>query len=141
MAAVEWLRELLAAGPMLTKDIETASKEAGMSMATVRRAKDELGIQPRKQSFSGAWEWALPAVAQHDSDHPRCSTQKRDEHLGESPYENSTIPAQKPEDAQVRLELSVLGNTPVSTLGQRCGRSLRVGRTRRGLRRRWKARR
>lgn len=64
----EWLRELLAAGPMRVGDVRKpepgtiaeAAKAAGYSWATVRRAKDILGIKPFKDQFSGGWYWKLP---------------------------------------------------------------------------------
>lgn len=59
--AEDWLRELLEPGPMATDDVKAEAKEAGLSWATVRRAKDVIGARPRKNGFSDArWFWALP---------------------------------------------------------------------------------
>jgi len=58
--AGQWLRELLAAGPMPQRDIERQAREAGFSMGTVRRAKGPLGVRAVKSAFSGGWRWSLP---------------------------------------------------------------------------------
>src|SRR5262249_12536909 len=42
--AEDFLRVVLAAGPVAVQAIETEAKEAGHSWATVRRAKDKLGV-------------------------------------------------------------------------------------------------
>jgi hypothetical protein len=65
--AAEWLSELLAARPMRVGDpkapeqgtVAHAAKEAGYLWATVRRAKDALGIKPYRDSFAGGWMWRL----------------------------------------------------------------------------------
>lgn len=61
-AAKDWLRELLAQshGAMESDTIKTEAVEAGFSWATLRRAKDELGIKARKRGVSGGWAWELP---------------------------------------------------------------------------------
>lgn len=63
--AEHFLRELLADGPVSAKDVPKAARDAGLSWATVRRAKDELGIRPRREGFgdSGKWLWSLPKDA------------------------------------------------------------------------------
>jgi hypothetical protein len=60
--AAEWLRTVLAAGPMTAKAIQDESKSAGMAWPTVRRAQDMAGAKTRKQGFGaeGAWYWFLP---------------------------------------------------------------------------------
>lgn len=58
--AVEWLRELLEEKPMLSDAVKKAATAAGHSWATVRRAKDSLGIVPRKKGLTDGWEWRLP---------------------------------------------------------------------------------
>jgi hypothetical protein len=40
--------------------IKADAKAAGCSWATVRRAKDALGIVPEKAGFEGGWIWRLP---------------------------------------------------------------------------------
>ena len=62
--AEDWLRDILADGPLAAKTIQQQAKDAGLAWITVRRAKDRLGIKPVKTRFDGGWEWALPEDAQ-----------------------------------------------------------------------------
>ncbi|HET6249491.1 MAG TPA: AAA family ATPase [Tepidisphaeraceae bacterium] len=59
-AAVEWLTELLGAGPLESGRVKSDAKEAGLMWATIRRAQQTLGIKPYKAQFGGAWMWTLP---------------------------------------------------------------------------------
>jgi hypothetical protein len=56
--AVEWLRELLRDGPVLSSEVDVAAKRAGHSMRTVKRAKKEAGVVSTKR-FDGRWEYRL----------------------------------------------------------------------------------
>jgi RecA-family ATPase len=58
--AIEWLRDLLAAGSMAASEVRREAQEAGHAWRTVQRAKDELGIKPYRDQFGGAWIWRLP---------------------------------------------------------------------------------
>jgi putative DNA primase/helicase len=90
--ATDWLQELLASGPMAAKDIQTQADAAGLSWATIRRAKDRLGIKPVRQSEggdgNGKWLWALPAdrlqgaQKTQDAHVPDVSTLRAFEQLG-----------------------------------------------------------
>lgn len=57
-----FLRDLLKDGPIPSKQIKTDALEAGHTWATIRRAKDSLGIDPQKVGAgkNGLWTWALP---------------------------------------------------------------------------------
>ena len=62
-----FLRELLAAGPVPANEVKSETEGAGLSWATVRRAKTRLGIKPRREAVDGTglagdgrWMWALP---------------------------------------------------------------------------------
>jgi putative DNA primase/helicase len=59
--AVGWLRDLLGAGPMAAGKIKEEAEGAGYAWRTVHRAKDDLGIQPYRDQFGGAWMWKLPS--------------------------------------------------------------------------------
>jgi len=59
--AVDWLRDVLAQGPMRACDVQTEARQAGITNKALRRARERLGIKPRKAAFSGGWEWGLPA--------------------------------------------------------------------------------
>jgi len=60
--AKEWLREALADGPLLSKDLERMAKESGHNWRTVKRAKAELGVIAQREGFGrdGTWHWKLP---------------------------------------------------------------------------------
>ncbi len=62
--AAEWLTELLANGSLPATDVQREAKDAGFSIATLRRAKAALGVVSRKGDFGGPWRWSLPAIAQ-----------------------------------------------------------------------------
>ncbi len=90
-----FLLELLADGPVPTKTVQVQVKEAGYSWATVRRAKDALGVKATRPrgGTDVPWYWALP-----DKGAQRCSPQKHEhleqhEHLSEnSPKNGDTGP-------------------------------------------------
>lgn len=58
--AESFLSEILSDGPMSANDVKAETESAGLSWATVRRAKDQLGIKPRKAAMDGGWLWELP---------------------------------------------------------------------------------
>ncbi len=90
--AAEWLADLLAHGPRPARDVERDARDAGYSIATVRRAKAAIGVVSRKPAFGGPWEWTLPAPAQ-DAQAPKMLTEdahtQPSEHLGAQPAENN----------------------------------------------------
>ncbi|MCR9093731.1 MAG: AAA family ATPase [bacterium] len=55
-SATEWLRHLVAEGPVLSADVEAAAEAAGHSMRTVKRAKDAAGVESKKRS-DGRWQY------------------------------------------------------------------------------------
>jgi bifunctional DNA primase/polymerase-like protein/AAA domain-containing protein len=57
--AVEFLKDLLAAGPVNEREIEGKALVLGISSRTLRRAKKTLGVESRKASLSGGWDWFL----------------------------------------------------------------------------------
>jgi len=66
--AETFLRERLAGGPALQREVKADSEGAGLAWATVRRAQAKLGIQPTRVAESGdglggrgRWYWSLPA--------------------------------------------------------------------------------
>jgi hypothetical protein len=63
--AVDFLKVMLANGPMPTKDVETEAKNMGIAVATLRRAKQQLRITPEKEGFAkeGRWVLRLPTTA------------------------------------------------------------------------------
>ena len=61
-AAEEFLRTFLADGPRPQTEIEEAAAAAGHAPATLRRAKDRLGVQAFRKGGrrDGQWLWLLP---------------------------------------------------------------------------------
>jgi putative DNA primase/helicase len=63
--AREFLRAILADGPLLTTEVLKAAKEAGISEKTIKRAKAMEGIKAQRRPIDGApsrewpWEWPL----------------------------------------------------------------------------------
>ena len=60
--AMEFLRDELAAGPQSAQAIKKAAASAGVSWATIRRAKDDLKIRSVKGGLQDGWLWELPKV-------------------------------------------------------------------------------
>ncbi|HYF15049.1 MAG TPA: AAA family ATPase [Phycisphaerales bacterium] len=58
--AKAWLGEALANGPVPSSQIKRAATEDGHSWGTIRRAKEELGVEAIK---GDRWSWALPGHA------------------------------------------------------------------------------
>lgn len=90
--AADWLHSLLYDGPMAAKEVQSQAEDAGLSWATVRRAKGRLGIKPERQSEggdgSGKWVWSLPfqglqgAQKTQDAHDINMGTLQEFEHLG-----------------------------------------------------------
>jgi hypothetical protein len=78
--AEEFLLDALAGGAIAVKDLQDDAKQAGLSWATLRRAKDRLGIVAERESHgrdgAGRWTWARAIPA-------RCSSRLQDAHSSE----------------------------------------------------------
>jgi hypothetical protein len=62
--ATEFLRDLLADGPLPQRDVAAAAQEAGIKMRTVTRARQALGVESRREGEAGRqgggrWVWSL----------------------------------------------------------------------------------
>ena len=90
-AAEEFLRQTLEGGPVPQKELKADAEGAGLSWATVRRAKDRLGVIVTREteggfgSGAGRWLWRLrcstPPQGAQGLD---VSTLSSDEHLKEA---------------------------------------------------------
>ena len=98
--AADWLREVLADGPVSAKEIRRQADDAGHAWATVRRAKSLLGVSVEKATFSGGWRWSLPKVLTNAEDaQPNwVSPLGVGEHLRSRP-DLATTPLAAPKDA------------------------------------------
>jgi putative DNA primase/helicase len=68
--AVDFLKRLLADGPVASSEVFEAAKANGIAAATLRRAKEKRGVIARHdESFEGGWKWCLPS--QDDQNSPR----------------------------------------------------------------------
>jgi hypothetical protein len=56
--AAQWLRNVLANGAKLEREIAELAKGVGIADRTLRRGKALAGIKPKKQR--GGWWWQLP---------------------------------------------------------------------------------
>jgi putative DNA primase/helicase len=63
--AEEFLQELLADGPVPSKQVKADSKEAVIAWRTIERAKSRLGIVANKTGMDGGWMWSLPRRPQN----------------------------------------------------------------------------
>jgi hypothetical protein len=57
--AADFLRDLLADGPVAAQEAEQHGKDAGISSRTLRRARSQLGVKLTKAGYQGRWEWSL----------------------------------------------------------------------------------
>jgi putative DNA primase/helicase len=111
-AADEWLRELLAAGPALVRDIQAAARAAGLVWRTIERAKTRLGVKAALLGYgpAGRWQWRLP-----ETDSGPDHTSETDTFCAVSVSETATnkigLFDQRP---TLPLELSVSGDLSVS---------------------------
>ena len=63
--AEDFLRDMLASGPVATKDLQSEANAAGLSWATIRRAKGQIGATAAKTGIDGGWMWQLPVQDAH----------------------------------------------------------------------------
>ena len=61
--AAQWLRGVLANGPMPAKEIIGDGREHGYLEKTLRRAFNEIGCKRVKAGMEGGWSWSLPDVS------------------------------------------------------------------------------
>jgi hypothetical protein len=75
--ASQWLTEKLKTGTLEQRDIREMAEQAGITYATLRRAKNALRVRPHKAEMRGHWMWSLPEDAHglpEDAQENRVST-------------------------------------------------------------------
>jgi len=60
--AKDFLLDYLTDGAMPALDVQAAAQAIGISPASLRRARKELGITPQKSGMAGEWRWKLPEL-------------------------------------------------------------------------------
>lgn len=68
-AGEEWLRGILALGPVASAEIKKHATDAGFTWTTIRRAQAAIGIKPRRiggTAAEGKWVWCLPEGQESD---------------------------------------------------------------------------
>jgi hypothetical protein len=110
--AEELLRDLLADGPVPQKEVKAAAEGVGLAWATVRRAKDRLGIEAYRESVGkeggGRWLWKLPSAARcssppQDAQENNVSILQESEHLAAPPTQ--ATPRAEPADPWAGLDI------------------------------------
>jgi hypothetical protein len=66
--ATQWLTDQLRAGKREQKEVRELAEAAGISIATLRRAKNALRVQSGKAGMSGPWMWSLPKGAHNTTE-------------------------------------------------------------------------
>lgn len=61
--ATDWLRQCLANGAVPADECIREGRRLGLSDKALRKARERLGVKPRKAGMRGGWEWALPTGA------------------------------------------------------------------------------
>jgi hypothetical protein len=104
-SAEEWLSEYLASGPKPYKEIADDAKAAGISIGTLRRAREGLGIRPRKAGFGLGWCWSLVEDVQGAQLPPAtetCAPSGAIAHLRENsvntPHTTNTLPPREEDE-------------------------------------------
>ena len=60
--AIALLEERLGTGPKLASELLEAGKELGISESTLKRAKNQLGVESEKAGFGAGWLWRLSSA-------------------------------------------------------------------------------
>lgn len=104
--ACDFLRDLLAHGPVPTKQIKADADGAGHAWATVRRAQKVVGAEARKQGMGSGWAWQLGVEVAHEIPKvlnlmPKVLS-KKGEHLHENMSTFAVVEqVEEPEEAEV----------------------------------------
>jgi putative DNA primase/helicase len=72
--AEQFLKAVLANGPMAVSDVKAQAKEAGLAWRTVQRWSKRLGVRSQKMGLSKSWHWVppWPEEAGESAKMPKC---------------------------------------------------------------------
>ena len=104
--AQDFLRHVLSDGRRPSKEVQAEARAAGITDATLRRARAAIGIQPSRDGFGpgAVWYWSLPAATIDAHEPHRCSHSESEHQWKEmSIYEDDAAtpsPASRTIDAQ-----------------------------------------
>jgi 5S rRNA maturation endonuclease (ribonuclease M5) len=103
--AKSFLSDLLSKGPLFVEEIEDAVKGNGYSPATIKRAKQSLGIESYKEtgSLEGKWFWKLPNKFNPDLSKKRFKDAEETQQNNMNPFEQND-PLQENDDF-IEIEL------------------------------------
>ena len=117
--ADDFLRELLAKGPVSAKQVKADVEEAGLSWSTIKRAKARLGIKAQKAGMDGGWSWSMPRRGPNppEGDHvSEMSPFGKTGHIDEPLRENWKGTTEMPRKAEGDHVLNVSPFVPVEPL-------------------------
>lgn len=80
--AVNFVRDLLADGPVSATDVKKAAREAGIAERTLFRAKTDLAVKVEKTGFRDGWTWSLSAKAAKNAEDCHIATHAEVGNLG-----------------------------------------------------------
>ena len=87
--AITILEDILSKGPVQAVAVQKEAKQAGISSKQLRRAREKLGIKPKKAGFKDGWVWSLTGHEDAPKDEDARSGNEGvlgvERHLGESP--------------------------------------------------------
>jgi putative DNA primase/helicase len=102
-AAMAWLRDLLADGPLPARTVLDAAKRDGHAQKTVNRAKGRIGARSHKHGGQGgAWMWELPPGSEPevgDVDHLPVVPERPGGHVAEDGHADRLYDAKTPKAA------------------------------------------
>jgi len=95
--AREFLKDLLANGSVSVKAVKLAAIEAGISFATVKRAKKAIGVVAEKIAMNSGWNWKIQR---------RCSSNTEDAHQNSvSPFDKFEHLRESENDSNIQSEV------------------------------------